>query len=442
MPAEQPSHLLAALTSRRFLISAWPWRAAAYALTALPVLGVAALLLSPLILAWAATVSFAADGRFHLPVLVITAFLTLALGGVGTVLAAPFAALERRRLRLADPRPVEPGHRAAAGLPWLAARYGEPGAWRELLYLLLLGTVAPIVYSLLAFAAFVVAVFIVSPLLVFKDGTDLDGVADTIVLGPWQVTTPTQAIPYLLLGLALLPVLAYLTGLLAAGHAAIARRLLGRGDDAALREVARSRTRLVDAFDAERRRIERDLHDGAQHRLTSLTLQLGVARLDLPEDTPAAQALDRAHTEAKDLMVLLRDLVHGISPQTLADLGLPAALHDLADRSPLDITVTVDPGVADRYPARLENTAYFAASEALANVAKHSGATAASVRLAHQRDTLIVEVHDAGRGGADPARGTGLTGLADRVAAVGGRLLLSSPAGGPTLVRVELPCLT
>ncbi|MEV4415993.1 sensor domain-containing protein [Catellatospora sp. NPDC049609] len=441
MPAEQPHHLLAALASRRFLVSGWPWRAAAYVLTALPVIGVAALLLSPVTLSWAATFRFAADGRFHLPVLAVTAFLTMALGGVGTVLAAPFAALERRRLRIADPRPVEPGPRPAAGTAWLAARYGEASSWQELLYLVLLGTVAPIAYSLLAFAAFLVAVFIVSPLLVWWDGTDLDGVADTIALGPWQVTTPAQAIPYLVLGLALLPVLAYLTGLLAAGHAATARALLGHGEQAELREVARSRTRLVDAFDAERRRIERDLHDGAQHRLTSLSLQLGVARLDLPDDTPAAQALDRARAEAKDLMVLLRDLVHGISPQTLADLGLPAALRDLADRSPLDVTVAVGPGVADRYPTRVENTAYFAASEALGNVAKHAGAATATVRLAHRHDTLVVEVHDDGRGGADPAGGTGLTGLADRVAAVGGRLLLSSPAGGPTLVRVELPCL-
>ncbi|MEU8079941.1 sensor domain-containing protein [Catellatospora citrea] len=441
MPSEQPRHLLAALASRRYLLSEWPWRALFYVLTALPAVGVAAVLLTPVTLTWAAVVVHATDGRFHAPVLVAAGLATSGLAAVGTLVAAPFAALERRRLGIVDPRPIDPGPRVSTATSWFAARYAELSSWRELVFLLLLATVAPLAYGLLAFAVFLVSILLISPLLVLKDGKGIDGIGATVTMGPWEVTTPAQAVPYVLLGVALLPVLAYLTGLLAVAHAATARALLGGGGQAELREVARSRTRLVDAFDAERRRIERDLHDGAQHRLTSMTLQLGVARLDLPDDSPAAAALDRAHAEAKDLMVLLRDLVHGISPQTLADLGLPAALRDLAARSPLDVTVTVDPGVADRYPSRVENTAYFAASEALGNVAKHAGAASAAVRLARHGDTLIVEVRDEGPGGADPARGTGLTGLADRVAAVGGRLLLSSPAGGPTLVRVELPCL-
>jgi signal transduction histidine kinase len=194
----------------------------------------------------------------------------------------------------------------------------------------------------------------------------------------------------------------------------------------------------VDAFEAERRRIERDLHDGAQHRLTSLTLQLGMARLDVPTDSPAAGPLAQAHDEAKELMVVLRELIHGIRPQALADLGLPAALRELTARSPLPVTVTVAEGLR-RPAAHLESTAYFAASEGLANVVKHAGATRADLLLAQAGDMLVLEVRDDGHGGADPAYGTGLTGLADRVAAVGGRLLLASPAGGPTLVRVELP---
>ncbi|MFC7246225.1 sensor domain-containing protein [Catellatospora aurea] len=442
MPSEQPHHLFAALTSRRYLISEWPWRALLSVLTALPVLGVAALLLSPITLPWAGwLVQFSNGGLHTAPLVLVSGLTTAGLAMFGTLLAAPFAALERRRVGIVDPRPVDHMPRAGNVASWFAARYAEPAAWRELLYLVLLATVAPLVYATLAFTAFIVGTLIVSPLLVPRNADGLYGVDSAISLGPWQASTPAQAIPVALLGLALLPALAYLTGLVAAGHAATARVLLGGGGQAELREVARSRSRLVDAFDAERRRIERDLHDVAQHRLTSLTLQLGVARLDLPDDTPAAQALDRAHAEAKDLMVLMRDLVHGISPQALADLGLPAALRDLADRSPLDVTVTVEPGVADRYPPRVENTAYFAASEALGNVAKHAGAAAAAIRLARHGDALVVEVRDEGKGGADPARGSGLTGLADRVAAVGGRLLLSSPAGGPTLVRVELPCL-
>jgi signal transduction histidine kinase len=214
--------------------------------------------------------------------------------------------------------------------------------------------------------------------------------------------------------------------------------LLGVRSDAELHEVARSRQRLVDAFDAERRAIERDLHDGAQHRLTSLTLQLGVARLDLPGDSPAAVPLGRAHEQAKELMVVLRDLIHGIRPQTLTDLGLPAALRELAGHSPIEVAVTVGADVT-RAARGVEGTAYFVASEALANAARHGAATRVEVHLARVGETLVLEVRDDGLGGADPAGGSGLTGLADRVAAVGGRLLLASPAGGPTLVRVELP---
>ncbi|GAA2394599.1 histidine kinase [Catellatospora methionotrophica] len=440
MPAEQPHFLLAAITSRRYLISEWPWRALFSVLTALPVVGIAALLLTPVTVVGTAAIVKLTGAGLHGPTLLSLAGLaTFTLAAFGTLLAAPFAAVERRRLGIVDPRPLEPVPRADSVASWIGARYADAASWRELLFLVLLGTVAPVVYGTLAFATFITGTLIISPLLVPRE---LDGGPVTITMGPWQADTPAQAIPFALLGLALLPVLAYLTGLLAAGHAATARALLGGTGQAELREVARSRTRLVDAFDAERRRIERDLHDGAQHRLTSLTLQLGVARLDLADDTPAAAALDRATTEAKDLMVLLRDLVHGISPQTLADLGLPAALRDLAERSPLDVTVTVAPQVADRYPARVENTAYFVASEALGNVAKHARTGAAAIRLARHGDLLVVEVRDEGAGGADPMRGTGLTGLADRVAAVGGRLLLSSPAGGPTLVRVELPCLS
>jgi signal transduction histidine kinase len=226
--------------------------------------------------------------------------------------------------------------------------------------------------------------------------------------------------------------------LLAVAHMAVARALLGDGGDTALREVSRSRARLVDAFEAERRRIERDLHDGAQHRLTSLTLQLGVARLDLPATSPSGVALAKAHEQAKELMVVLRELIAGIHPRALTDLGLPTAIRDLAGQSPIPATVSVS--LIGRLPERVESTAYFVASEALANVVKHSGATQADVTLARTGNLLTMQISDNGRGDADPARGSGLTGLADRVAAVSGRLLLSSPAGGPTLVRVELPC--
>jgi signal transduction histidine kinase len=222
----------------------------------------------------------------------------------------------------------------------------------------------------------------------------------------------------------------------------VARALLhGRSREALhaqLVEVSRSRARLVDAFEAERRRIERDLHDGAQRRLVSLTLQLGLARLDLPPDSTAGTSVAEAHEQAKQTMAELRELIRGIHPQVLTDRGLPVALRSLADDTP--IPVTVDVNLPGRLPSHLEATAYFLVAEALTNVTKHSGATRVSVSAHRHADTLVVEVSDNGRGGADPRQGSGLTGLADRAAVVDGRMFLSSPAGGPTLLRVELSC--
>jgi signal transduction histidine kinase len=139
-------------------------------------------------------------------------------------------------------------------------------------------------------------------------------------------------------------------------------------------------------------------------------------------------------------MADLRDLIHGIQPQILTDLGLPAALSELADQAP--VPVTVYSALTGRLPGQAENTAYFAAVEALTNVAKHSGAVSASVTARAGDGILVLEVRDDGPGGAEPARGSGLTGLADRIAVAGGRMLLSSPPGGPTVLRVEVPCTT
>lgn len=180
------------------------------------------------------------------------------------------------------------------------------------------------------------------------------------------------------------------------------------------------------------------MHDGAQPRLTSLTLQLGLAKLDVPDDSPAAKPLAIAHEQAKGLMVTLRQIVHGIRPQSLTELGLAGAVQELADEA--TISVTVDVNLGHCLPELVETTAYYVVSESLGNVARHAQATRAEVRLTQADHDLIVEVEDDGCGGADLAQGTGLTGLADRVAAVNGRLLLASPTGGPTLVRVELPC--
>jgi signal transduction histidine kinase len=169
-----------------------------------------------------------------------------------------------------------------------------------------------------------------------------------------------------------------------------------------------------------------------------LTLQLGMARLDVPPTSPAHGSITAAHTQAKQLMGELRELVHGIHPRVLTDRGLPAALGALADRSPMPVAVQAD--VPGRLPDAVEATAYFVVTEALTNVVKHSGAGSASITARCAGGVLVVEVADDGRGGADPTLGTGLAGLADRVAVLDGRMSLSSPPGGPTLVRMELPC--
>jgi signal transduction histidine kinase len=239
----------------------------------------------------------------------------------------------------------------------------------------------------------------------------------------------------------LLPLAAYPVTAWAGARSALARAILAHRElelDERLVEVTHSRARLVDAFELERRRIERDLHDGAQQRLVALTVALGLARIDLAPGSEAATQVDAAHEQAKVALAELRELIRGVHPQVLTDRGLPAAVDDAAGRSP--VRVATDVVLPRRLPPGIEVAAYFAVCEALANVAKHSRATRASVRGRLVDGLLVLEVRDDGVGGADPAGGSGLIGLADRVAVVDGRLLLSSPPGGPTLVRVEIPC--
>ncbi|MFD8144412.1 histidine kinase [Streptomyces sp. NPDC059708] len=218
-----------------------------------------------------------------------------------------------------------------------------------------------------------------------------------------------------------------------------ARELQRRVED-----LAESRAGVLDAADIERRRIERDLHDGAQQRLVSLAMNLGIARATLPGLPPEAKAvIDEAHREAKEAIEELSNLVRGLHPAVLEDRGLDAALSGIAARAPLPVELTVD--LAERPGPTVEAVAYFVVSEALANVAKHARARRCSVTVARvpgapRGDLLRVVVTDDGAGGADPAGGTGLTGLRKRVGSVDGTILIDSPLGGPTTVTVELPC--
>jgi signal transduction histidine kinase len=423
--AAAPTTPLEAVGRRAFLLGGWPWRSAAHVLTS-PVAAVPTALVSvPLIMA----IGNAHDLAGWAWTTVLAAVL---IAGAGPLIAVPLAGLERRRLRMIDRRPVTSPHADARRL-W--ARYTEAATWRELGYACLLGVLAPALIVVLAIALAWTLTALASPWLVAKG-------EHAVALWPVTVTSIAQAIPCAIAALIVLAAFPYVLALLAGMHGLAARALLQNAPGERLREelveVSRSRARLVDAFEAERHRIERDLHDGAQQSLLGLTLQISLARLDVPPGSPAAERIDAAHRQAKELMVELRELIRGIHPRVLTDRGLTAALGELADKSPLRVTVETD--VPGRPPAAVETTAYFVVAEALANAAKHAGGTGAAVR-AHWRDGLLtVQVEDDGVGGADPERGTGLIGLADRVAVIDGRMFLASPPGGPTTLRVELPC--
>ena len=223
----------------------------------------------------------------------------------------------------------------------------------------------------------------------------------------------------------------------------MADRLLGPTDQERLNaqvvEAQSRRTAAVDSAEAERRRIERDLHDGAQQRLVALAADLGAAVDKLDDDPVAGKAMvAAAHEEAKAALGEIRDLVRGIHPVILEDRGIDAALSAVVARSP--VPVVLDVQIADRPPAAVESAAYFVVTEALTNVARHSGATRAHVTIARTADRLVVEVRDNGHGGADASKGTGLSGLRERVSGMGGTTYVISPDGGPTTIMVELPC--
>ncbi|MGD0701558.1 MAG: sensor domain-containing protein [Trebonia sp.] len=243
-------------------------------------------------------------------------------------------------------------------------------------------------------------------------------------------------------GLLLLLAAAQLARGLAVADAAVSRRLLGPPSRLAARvtELERSRERVVDAAEAERRRIERDLHDGAQQRLVALAMELGRAKAKFGDDPAGARELvDQAHAQAKEALTELRNLVRGVHPPVLTDRGLDAALSGLAAICPIPVEMQVD--VAVRPKPAVEAVAYFVVAEALTNVAKHSRASQVRVMVEGHGfpGSLTVLISDDGIGGANP-RGAGLSGLADRVGGVDGELSVESPAGGPTIISAVLPC--
>jgi len=232
------------------------------------------------------------------------------------------------------------------------------------------------------------------------------------------------------------------TAWVAALDASAAQALLGpsRAEELEHRveHLTQTRAGVVDAADAERRRLERDLHDGTQQRLVSLAMNLGMARAQASTAEEARHAIAEAHEEAKAALAELRDLIRGLHPAVLEDRGLDAALSGVVARMPIPVRLSTE---LDRRPSPvIEAVAYFVVSEGLANIAKHAQATQASVFVQRARDRLHIIITDDGVGGADPARGTGLAGLARRASAVDGTFEIDSPPGGPTLLTVDLPC--
>jgi signal transduction histidine kinase len=268
----------------------------------------------------------------------------------------------------------------------------------------------------------------------FRDGQTHSGIVDVVRI-PWDV--------YLTLGgIALLAAAPWLTAAVGALDATAARALLGpsRAEELEHRveHLTQSRTGVVDAADAERRRLERDLHDGTQQRLVALAMRLGMARAESGGGAQARQVIAEAHEEAKAALAELRNLIRGLHPAVLEDRGLDAALSGVSARMPIPVRLTVD--VPRRPSPTIEAVAYFVVSESLTNITKHAAASQAEVFVQRVGDRLHIIVSDDGVGGADPARGTGLAGLAKRAASVDGTFEVASPPGGPTLITVDLPC--
>jgi signal transduction histidine kinase len=397
----------------RFLRSRWPWRSLVYLAGSVLAAG----------LVWFVV----------LPGLLVAPALAL--------LGLPVGALERRRLRLFDRIPTETPHTVPPPGPgaWLRRRLGEGATWRELGYTVCLSVVLVVVDLCALFLLALSLLLLTLPLWVAVAGpSQLD-------IQVWDLTVGHVSEAFLVAGAVGLPAtVAAIYGLclLAGGQAAFARWLLaptGAELDRRLRDLARSRARLVDAFAAERRRIERDLHDGAQQHLVLLSMTLGLAEVELGAGAGRAGTLvTEAHHQARHALTAIRELIHGIHPQTLTDLGLEAAVGELAERC--QVPVEIDLRLGRRLASGVESAAYFVVSEALTNVVRHARASRITVsgRIAGER--LVLVVTDDGVGGAEPARGSGLRGLADRAAVLDGTLVITSPIGGPTMLRVELPC--
>jgi len=390
------------------------------------------------IFAFAALVSLASAGFATLVAGVGVLLIVMAIEGSRLV-----ARLERRRVSFGDPRVLIPHpYRPLRGSPveLLRAEFADESRWRDVLYVVVNFPLAVLEFFVVIALWSLALSLLTMPL--WYDAIAGATLPDYLGVlagrdGPVVALRPT-------IGAVLLPVAASVSQLVMALHRAVATGLLCTSESRELRRqvetLKESRSAVLDVEATELRRIERDLHDGAQQRLVMLTMDLGMASEKIGSDPEAARTLVlEGQEQARQALAELRDLVRGIAPSILLDRGLVPALGSIAARGPVPTVVRSELVEGERLPAAIERAAYFVAAEALANVAKHSNAKHCEVRCRREGTRLVVEVWDDGAGGAVIDPGGGLAGLAGRVAGVDGTFTVSSPAGAGTLVRAELP---
>jgi signal transduction histidine kinase len=370
----------------------------------------------------------------------LTFVVAIPLVWVTFLVAAQLGRVERSRAAaLLDVNLPDPHRPAVPGNWWSRLRQlvTSGSRWREIAYLVVgLPALGALGLGLLLLWVYSVALLVVPFYVGHLAGRSAD-------FGPVHIHGAWAAVAVVVGLVGVLVIAPQATRGVVLVDRTVVRWLLGpwRRDELTRRvgELETSRGAAVDRAEADRRQIERDLHDGAQQRLVALAMDLGRARERFDTDPARArQLVDEAHEEAKAALRELRDLARGIHPAVLTDRGLDAALSVVVTRCPVPVALSVD--VPRRPPAPVESAAYFVVAEALTNVAKHARASHAQVTIARQSNRLVIEVSDDGIGGADASVGSGLAGLADRVAAVGGWVRVLSPVNGPTSVLVEMPC--
>jgi signal transduction histidine kinase len=423
--ADLTSSRAAALVSS--LWSGAAWRATRNGLAAVGVAAVGTALIGGLGVTWGAAIYSLLTGAGDLNHIVV--YLAWVLISPVLALWAVQGATALQRSRLRDVAGVDiPEGSSASRSPWPIGPWLSASTWRQITFHVLSIAIA-------AGAGIVVACWL----------APLAAIAFLIAGRP----SPAAGAAVCVAAVVLLLSAPWLARQVTRADETLARLLLGpsRNEELAVRleSLTKSRAEIVAATDAERRRIERDLHDGAQQRLVSLAMNLGMARArfsDVPE--PAKQAIADAHEEALLALSEVREFIRGLHPAVLNDRGLDAALSGLAARAPLPVKLTVE--MARPAAPSIEAVAYFIVSEALTNVVKHAQATRAFVTVTRKGDQLRIAVSDDGAGGAvvggdnETEGGTGLRGLMQRAASVDGTLTIDSPPGGPTVITAELPC--